>query len=126
MLPRPFSTFQVLSAVVAVAPAANPVEWPLSVGKQNKLNGQTELPRWATRTSSMGNLHTLIGRTEQTYVQPEQPQRQALSLPTSLFCCWNCFQQILALHKQKGHLRHAQACCDGVPNAGPHQVQDPI
>lgn len=40
-----------------------------------------------------------------------------------LHCDLCSFQQILALHKQKGHLRHAQACCDGVPNAGPHQVQ---
>ena len=64
MLPRPFNTFQVLSAVVAVAPAADPVEWPLSVGNQNNLGGQAEQPRWANRTTLMGNLHTRNGQTE--------------------------------------------------------------
>jgi len=28
--------------MLAVAPAADPVEWPLSVGNQNNLDGQTK------------------------------------------------------------------------------------
>ena len=67
MLPRPFSTFQVLSAVVAVAPAADPVEWPLSVGRQNDLDGPPEQPWFATRTTFLGKQNNIDG-------QPEQPQ----------------------------------------------------